>query len=402
MKLIRIEKKTILSLIFISLCALVAGCQNKSADASANAAPPPPKVTVSRPISKDVVHYAEFSGTTEAVASVTIRARVEGFLEKIHFMEGAMVEKGTLLFSIDDRSYRAGLDEAKAQLALRQAELRQAQATNTRKENALSDGAVSEVDVIDTRAQLKKAEAGVAAAKAAVRSAELNISYTRVEAPISGRISRSMVDVGNLVGAGEHTILTTIVKNDPIYAYFTISERDWIRYQASKPKDAPPNDGKGITVYLGLAGGMDFPYQGRLDFIDNHIDAASGTIEVRGLFPNPGNKILPGLFARIRIPMGETAGALLVPDSAIGRDQQGRFLLLADSENVTEYRPVEAGELLEGMRVIKTGLKGDERIIVNGLQKARPGSPVTPTEAKSDGASEQSKINDSASSEPSV
>lgn len=402
MKLNRIEKKTTLLLTFISLCALVAGCQNKSADASANAAPPPPAVTVSQPVTKDVVHYAEFSGTTEAVESVTIRARVEGFLEKIHFTEGAMVEKGTLLFSIDDRSYQASLDEAKAQLALRQAELRQAQATNTRKENALRDGAVSEVDVIDTRAQLKKAEAGVTAANAAVRSAELNISYTRVKAPISGRISRSMVDVGNLVGAGERTILTTIVKDDPIYAYFTISERDWVRYQSGKPKDAPADNGKGMTVYLGLAGGKDFPYEGRLDFVDNRVDAASGTIEVRGLFPNPGNKILPGLFARIRIPVGETAGALLVPDSAIGRDQQGRFLLVANSENVTEYRPVKAGELLDGMRVIKTGLKGDERVIINGLQKARPGGPVTPTKAKPDGASEQSNTNDSASSEPSV
>jgi RND family efflux transporter MFP subunit len=402
MNLNRIEKKTTLLLTLISLCALVAGCQNKSADAGANAAPPPPAVTVSRPMTKDVVHYAEFSGTTEAVASVTIRARVEGFLDKIHFTEGAMVEKGTLLFSIDDRSYQASLDEAKAELALCQAELRQAQATNTRKENALSDGAVSEVDVIDTRAQLKKAEAGVTAANAAVRSAELNISYTRVEAPISGRISRSMVDVGNLVGAGERTILTTIVKDDPIYAYFTISERDWVRYQAGKSKDVTADNGKGMTVYLGLSGGKDFPYEGRLDFIDNRVDAASGTIEVRGLFPNPGNKILPGLFARIRIPMGETAGALLVPDSAIGRDQQGRFLLVANSENVTEYRPIKAGELLGGMRVIKTGLKGDERIIVNGLQKARPGGPVTPTEAKSAGASEQSNTNDSASSEPSV
>lgn len=402
MKLNRIEKKTTLLLTMISLCVLVAGCQNKSADASANAAPPPPAVTVSRPMVKDVVHYAEFSGTTEAVESVTIRARVEGFLEKIHFTEGAMVKKGTLLFTIDDRSYQASLDEAKAQLALSQAELRQAQATNTRKENALRDGAVSEVDVIDTLAQLKKAEAGVTAANATVRSAELDISYTQVEAPISGRISRSLVDVGNLVGANERTILTTIVKDDPIYAYFAISERDWVSYQAGKPKDAPADNGKGMTVYLGLSGGKDFPYEGRLDFVDNRVDAASGTIEVRGLFPNPGNKILPGLFARIRIPVGETPGALLVPDSAIGRDQQGHFLLVANTDNVTEYRPVKAGELLDGMRVIQTGLKGDERIIVNGLQKARPGGPVTPTEAKPAGASDQGNTNDSASSEPSV
>ena len=403
MKPTHTQKMMALLLTSISLLALIAGCQNKSADASANAAPPPPAVTVSKPVTQDVVHYAEFSGTTEAVESVTIRARVEGYLEKIHFTEGAMVTQGTLLFTIDDQPYQARLDEAKAELALRQAELRQAQATKTRKENALRDGAVSEVEVIDAQAQLGKSEAGVAAAKAALRAAKLNLSYTRVEAPITGRIGRSMVDEGNLVGAEERTTLTTIVKDDPIYAYFTISERDWIRYKAGRD-NAGADNVQHRTVFLGLSGGKDFPLEGELDFIDNRVDAATGTIQVRAIFPNPDRKILPGLFARIRIPVGNTTAALLVPESAIGRGQQGRFLLVANQANVTEYRPVKAGELVGDMRVITSGLKGDERIIINGLQKARPGGPVTPQEADAQpaGASPQKESTGKASSEPSV
>lgn len=403
MKPILTLNKTALLLILISLFTLISGCQNKPADAKANAAPPPPAVTVSRPVTRDVVHYAQFSGTTEAVEAVTIRARVEGYLEKIHFAEGAMVTQGMLLFTIDDQPYQARLDEANAELALRKAELIQAQATKTRKENALRDGAVSEVDVIDAKAQLGKSEAGVAAAEAAVRVAQLNLSYTRVAAPISGRIGRSMVDAGNLVGAEERTELTTIVRYDPIHAYFTISERDWIRYQAGNHRTGAGEDTP-KAVQLGLAGGKDYPFVGELDFIDNHVDAATGTIQVRGVFPNPDRRILPGLFARIRIPVGATDSALLVPESAIGRDQQGRYLLVADPSNVTEYRPVKAGELVGELRVIESGLNGDERIIVNGLQKARPGSPVAPQEETKApaGASPENDPTGKASSEPSV
>ena len=375
------NKMTIALLILIGLSLLPAGCENNPAGASTNSTPPPPQVTISRPLTKNVVHYAEFSGTTEAVESVTIRARVEGYLEKIHFSEGAMVQKGELLFSIDQKPYLARLDEAKAQLAMRQAELRLAQATKTRKENALRDRAVSEVEVIDARAQLGKAEAGILAVEAAIRTALLNLSYTQVKAPIAGRISRSMVDVGNLVGAGERTELTTIVKDDPVHAYFTISERDWVRYQDGRTDKATEEEIP-MPVHMGLAGRKDFPYTGRLDFIDNRVDAATGTIQVRAVFANSDHRIIPGLFARVRIPVGETRNALLVPDSALGFDQQGRFLLVANKDNVTEYRPVRAGDLVDGMRVIRSGLKADERVIVNGLQKARPGGPVTPQEAQ--------------------
>ncbi len=381
MKPYPIPKILIAPLFLISLSILISGCENETAGANTNAAPPPPQVTVSKPMTKDVVHYAEFNGTTEAVESVTIRARVEGYLEKIHFTEGAMVQPGDLLFSIDQKPYLAILDETKAQLAMRQAELRQARATKIRKENALRDRAVSEVEVIDARAQLGKAEAGTLAAEAAVRTAQLNLSYTRVTAPIDGRIGRSMVDVGNLVGASERTELTTIVQDDPIYAYFTISERDWVRYKAGQSGNGEAEENP-MQVQMGLAGRKDFPNTGRLDFVDNRMDAATGTIEVRAIFDNPDHRIVPGLFARIRIPMGQTSDALLVPDSALGFDQQGRYLLVANKENITEYRPVKAGELVGDMRVIRSGLKAEERVIVNGLQKARPGGPVTPQEAQ--------------------
>lgn len=354
------------------------GCKDQPA--TANTAPLPPTVTVSRPLVKDVVHFAEFTGTTEAVESVVIRARVEGYLEKIHFTEGAMVEKGALLFTLDDRPYQARLEEALADLAMRQAELNQAQATRVRKENALRDNAVSEVEVIDARAQLGKAEAGVMAAEAAIRTARLDISYTRITAPMRGRIGRSLVDVGNLVGAGERTPLATIVKDDPIYAYFSISERDWIRYQATRSADDSE------AVYLGLSGGGDYPFKGKIDFIDNRVDATTGTLQVRGIFPNPRRRILPGLFARVRMPVAATADALLVPDSALGQDQQGRFLLLANADDITEYRPVTIGDIVDGMRVIQSGLKGDERVIVNGIQKTRPGAPTSPMEPPQDPA----------------
>lgn len=378
-----IDSKILIALLlFISLSQVASGCRNKPANASTHTAPPPPPVTVSWPVTRDVVHYAVYTGTTAAVESVTIRARVEGYLEKIHFSQGAVVQKGDLLFSIDQQPYLATLDEARAALAIAEAELRLARATKIRKENAFLDNAVSEVEVIDARAQLGKAEAGIIAAKAAVRVAQLHLSYTRVSAPISGHIGRSMVDVGNLVGAGERTELTTIVQDDPVYVYFTINERDWVRYQVDRSSKATVEETE-MPVQMGLAGRADFPYAGRLDFVDNRMNATSGTIEVRALFDNPGHRVVPGLFARIRMPVGSTSNALLVPDSALGFDQQGRFVLLANKDNVTEYRPVKAGEMVGDMRVIQSGLQANERIIINGLQKASPGGPVTPQEAQS-------------------
>lgn len=362
---------------------LLGGCRQKNQ----YQAPPPPTVTVSRPLQQAVTHYAEFTGMTDAVESVDIRARVEGYLQSIHFTPGTWVEKGDLLFVIDPKPYQAKLDEAEADLLISQAELRLAEATLKRKENAYKKKAVSEVEVIEARAEKDKAKAAIAAAKAAIETARLNFSYTRISARISGRIGRDLVDTGNLVGASERTLLTTIVKDDPIYAYFNVNERDLLNgHQKSPQKQSPIACDAQTTVYLGLSTDAGYPYKGCVDYADNRVDEATGTLQVRGVFPNPDHVILPGLFARVRIPVGNNDKALLVPEKAVGTDQQGSYLLVVNDQNAVEYRLVKIGVRIDDMRVIEAGLKFDERVIVNGVQRARPGITVTPTEAKSSGS----------------
>ena len=378
MKTIHRHRNMCSLLVLAGLFSILAGCSREPANASLTA-PPPPAVTVSKPLQKTVTHYAEFSGTTEARESVTVRARVEGVLEKIHFSPGAVVKAGDLLYSIDARPYETRLEEAKADLAIRKAELQLAEATGYRLQRAFKDKAVSEVAVIEAEANLSTARAAVDAARAAVTRATLDLSYTRVKAPISGRIARSMVDTGNLVGAGERTVLTTIVQDDPIYAYFTVSERDLLYYQQQLDSQPSPTSGD-TPVFLGLANQSGYPFEGHIDYIHNRVNAETGTIRIRAIFPNPDHRLLPGLFARVRVPIGNATNELLVPNTALGRDQQGHYLLIADAENTVRHQPVTTGALIDGMRVISKGIAPDDRIIVNGLQKARPGAPVTPVD----------------------
>lgn len=355
------------------LLGCLAGCQKKNQ----YAAPPPPLVTVRKPLQQAVTEYAQFNGLTEAVESVQIRARVEGYLENVHFQAGARVRRGDLLFVIDPRPFRAKLDEAMAELARRQAELKQTAATLQRKELAFRANAVSEVEVIQARADRDVAKAAIEAARAAIETARLNLSYTRIEAPISGRIGRRLVDAGNLVGAGERTLLTTIVQDDPIYVYFNVSERELLYYQKYHSPHADPTNGDGETpVYLGLSNQQDYPYRGRIDFVDNRLDPDTGTVQVRGVFANPRHLLWPGLFARIRVPVNIRQEALLVPEAALGTDQRGDYLLVVNADNVAEYRPVTTGPRVKNLRVIEAGLAATDRVIVDGLQRARPGLPV--------------------------
>ncbi len=370
-----------MAVLLVSL-PLLSGCKDETATA-AYTPPPPPAVTVSLPHARAVTNYAEFTGTTEALESVEIRARVEGYLEKIHFDPGALVKKGDILFTIDPAEYNARLDEAKADLAIREAEYRSVAVTLKRKENAYKDRAVSEVEVIEARAELDKAKASIKASKAAVRTSRLKLSYTRIKAPISGRISRRLVDEGNLVGAGERTLLASIVRDDSVYAYFSLNERELIQYRENRAKALSSGEERNETVmHLGLAGKRDYPFEGTVDYLDTRVDADTGTITVRGIFKNPDHRLMPGLFARIRIPVGHMDAALTVPDTAVGRDQQGNYLLLVNKENKVDYRPVKIGIRVEDRRVIESGLSAQDRVIVKGLQKVRPGVPVTPVEDK--------------------
>lgn len=369
-----------LLLALIGLTMLTTGCREKK---NTYVPPPPVSVTVSRPLMQAVTNNAEFTGTTEAQQSVEIRPRVEGYLEKILFTPSSYVKKGDLLFVIDPRPYEAKLKEAQAGLLVRKAELELARTTLTRKQNAFKDRAVSEVDVIEAQAKQKQAEARLQSAKASVDTAQLNLSYTHITAPISGRIDRSLVDVGNLVGAGTPTLLATIVDDDPMYAYFSVSERDILYYQTH-------SESKSLSVkrshkaYLGLANEADYQHEGIIDYLDNRLQTTSGTMQVRAVFPNTNHDLLPGLFARIQVPIAKIPNALLVPDLALGVDQQGDYLLVVDPKNTVERRSVTTGTLVKGMRVITKGISPDDRVIVKGLQKARAGAVVNPTEVKPD------------------
>lgn len=352
------------------------------------AAPPPMSVTVSKPVQKTVTDYAEYTGTIEAVEAVDVRARVEGYLETVRFKEGGRVKHGDLLFTIDPKPFQAKLDEARAELVRRQAELKHTEATVQKKEQAFKANAVSEIELIQARTEYEVTKASIQAALAAIQTAELNLSYTKIHAPVGGRISRNLVDAGNLVGASERTLLATIVNDDPVYVYFNMNERDLLNFPlGGNPGESPANGNGRMQVFLGLSNQEGYPFEGRIDYMDNRLSSSTGTMQLRGVFSNRERRLLPGLFARVRVPVAQRENALLVPDSAIGSDQRGDYLLLVNAQNVVEYRPVVAGALIGNDRVIESGISPGDRPIVSGLQRARPGLPVNPTETPPPGSS---------------
>jgi RND family efflux transporter MFP subunit len=362
-----------------SLCvSILAGCGEQNTYAP----PPPPEVTVARPVQQDVMEYTEGTGTTEATESVEIRARVQGWLQKINFKPGTQVNKGDLLFVIDPREYKAALDGAQAELASKKAALDLAQFNHKRMQDLVKKNAAAELEITKAKADWDAAVAAVSAAEAAVAQAKLDHDFTQIRAPISGRISRNLVDVGNLVGAGEATLLTTIVNDDPIYAYINVSERALLKYLQTDAarKERVARKGKEL-MELGVSGEEGFPHKGNFDWADNRVDPGTGTIRVRGVFPNPDGTLVPGLFARIRAPREILKDALLVTERALGADQRGRYLLVVNSQNVVEYRPVKVGASVDGMRVVEQGIRPGEWVVVNGLQRARPGAKVKPTQA---------------------
>ncbi|WP_197999945.1 efflux RND transporter periplasmic adaptor subunit [Gimesia alba] len=343
-----------------------------------NSPPPPPKmkppaVTVAEPVQKTVVFNQDFTGTLASVASVDIRARVDGILEKVNFEPSATVKKGQLLFEIQRDQYQAILDKANAQLAASNAQLKDAQVTLERNQLLLKKQAVTPQDVDDAEAARDKAQAAVMAAKADIEQATINLNYTRINAPITGEIGRNLVDAGNLVGSGENTLLTTIVTMDPIYVYFDASERLLLEALKNRKK---VDEKITLTVYVGLSNEEGYPHKGELDYADNKVDPGTGTIQLRAIFKNPKGLLYPGVYVRVRVPGSPIPGALLVHDVAIGTDLAGKYLLIVGKDNIVEKRQIEIGQVQDNLRVVLKGLKPGEKYIYEGLQRARPGRPV--------------------------
>ena len=374
------ERILLLGLWLLSLSTLLmilAGCRQDQP-----APPPPPNVTVSRPIVEKVIEWDEYTGRLEATEQVEVRARVSGYLQSIHFKDGQIVKKGDSLFVIDPRPYQAEVDRVHAELQLAQARLELAKSDYARAKKLLQFRAISQEEA-DTRAATERqAQESVEAALAAVKAAKLNLEFTRVMAPITGRISRKLVTEGNLIngGSAESTLLTTIVSMDPIYCYFEADERSYLKYiRASQNGRHPTARENRSPVYLALADEKGFPHKGYIDFVDNRLDPRTGTMTGRAVFSNPDLALTPGLFARVRLPAGSNQyEAVLVPDEAIGSDQSQRFVFVVNGNNTVEYRAVELGPLIHGFRVIREGLKPEEWFVATGLQRARTGAKVTP------------------------
>ncbi|HET8564542.1 MAG TPA: efflux RND transporter periplasmic adaptor subunit [Candidatus Binatia bacterium] len=340
--------------------------------------PPPPKVSVTQPVKQPVTDYLEATGNTQALNTVQLTARVAGYLDRVFFRDGQMVKKGELLFLIQQNTYKNALEQSEAQIALYRAQLDFAERQFIRYSNLLSEKAAAQSDVDNWRYQRNSAEANLKNAIAARDLAGLNLGYTRVVAPFDGRIDRRLQDPGNLVGSSSsNTNLAQLSQIDPIYVYFNISDTDLARLmKRTNWTPAKSNAGK-WRVIAGMTGEDGYPHSGHLDFASISLTSTTGTLLMRGIFPNAAGKILPGLFARVRVPF-ESRIAMLVPATAVGSDQQGSYVLIVNAQNIVERRSVKTGRIEGDLRVIEEGLAGNERIVVSALLKARPGSPVTP------------------------
>jgi RND family efflux transporter MFP subunit len=377
------SKQTIIFLIAVLLSAVNNGCSEKNEYVE----PPAPEVTVSKPLVQNVTDYLEFTGTTKSIEEIEIRARVEGFLEGVHFEDGDFVTKDQLLFTIDNRPFKAAVEQAKGRLAKHKAQLERAEKEYERNLSLFKQNAASEANVVKWKSDMEESRGTVISSQAALDNAQLNLSYCTIRSPISGRISRKQVDVGNLVGASEHTLLTTIRQQTPIYVYFSMNERDLLRImEKSRAEGITADKPDKIHLEVGLANETGFPHKGHLDFVDSTVDPGTGTMQLRGLFDNPGPPyyMVPGMFVRVRMPVAERKNALLVTERALGMDQGGRYLLVVGNENKVEQRYVEIGALRDGKRVITEGLKPEDQVVVKGIQRAIPGAKVTPQQAQAE------------------
>jgi RND family efflux transporter MFP subunit len=364
--------------IWLALLVLCLGCRQ----ANQLVVPPPPQVTVAQPIERPVNDTVEFVAMTEPTQAVELRSQVKGYLEKILFQDGSNVKTGDLLFVIEQAPYKLALDAAKAALEKAVANQSLAESQYRRMEPLLKNGVVTQEELDVQAAQVATSKADVAAAHAAVAQAELNLSYTQIHSPIDGRIGQHMVDIGNLVMT-QQTLLANIQRIDPIYALFDLSENDLLRFmkmlrdnQLPDPEKAPP------TLHLGLPNEQGFPHEGVLEYRDLRVDPSTGTSRRRGIFPNPGWQLIPGMFVKVAASIGGPKPRLLVEERAIGTDQRGDYVLVVNDKNVVEYRTVRLGIHAGPLRVIEDGITKNDWIVVNGLQRARPGATVTPERTK--------------------
>jgi RND family efflux transporter MFP subunit len=358
----------ILALLFFS-----AAC----GDRNAYVPPPPPKVTVSQPVQQPVTDYLEFTGNTQAFNTVKLRARVEGYLEKVFFQDGDNVEKGQLLFLIQQNTYEAKLKQTEAEILAQKARLFHAQTEFDRYTRLVKQKAAAQTDVDRWKFERDASQAAVMAAEAQRDLARLNLSYTKVTSPFHGRIGRRLKDVGNLVGGGEKTVLAEVNQIDPIYVYFNINEQELLRVRGETDDKKKVSKEK-WPVYFGLADEEGFPHKGYLDFAAITISPTTGTLLLRGIFPNPKAVIMPGMFARVRAPIAEPKPARLIPEVAIGYDQQGPYVMVVNDKNEVERRPVKLGTQEDDYRVVAQGVGDNDWVIVNGLLRAIPGKQVTP------------------------
>ena len=359
----------------VTLSAVVlGGCEQNTF-----VAPPPPKVDVAIPLQRPITRYLEATGNTAAIKSVDLVARVQGFLESIDYKDGSFVKQGTTLFTIEPETYKLKLEQAQAAETGAQATLKQAEADFNRQKDLVARQAVSQATLETSTSTRDNAQANLQQAQVNTRIAEVNYGYTKVAAPFDGIVSAHLVSIGELVGAASPTQLATIVALDPIYVNFNVNERDVLRVRAeARRRGITPGELTRLPVQVGLQTEDGYPHEGNLDYANPTVNQSTGTLQVRGVIPNPDHVLLPGFFVRVRVPFDQQQNALLVPDTALGSDQGGRYVLVVTKENVVEQRKVQTGPLDGGLRVIEDGLKADDRVVIAGLLRAIPGQKVDP------------------------
>ncbi len=347
--------------------------------------PPPPKVEVAVPVQKSITRYLDATGNTAAIKNVDLVARVQGFLQSINYQDGSFVKQGTTLFTIEPETYKLKLEQAQAAETGLQSSLKQTEADFKRQSDLVQRQVVAQSTLDTSTAARDNAQANLQQAQVNTKIAQVNYGYTNVTAPFDGVVSAHLASVGELVGVASPTQLATIVALDPIYVNFNVNEQDVLRIREDlRKRGMTVNEIRQLPIEVGLQTETGYPHKGKLDYVSPSINQSTGTLAVRGILPNPDRVLLPGFFGRIRVPYDEQNDALLVPDTALGTDQAGRYVLVVNGDNVVEQRKVRTGPLDSGLRVIESGLKGDDKVVIAGLLRAIPGQKVDPQLQKID------------------